>query len=118
MEKGSTGSLWSISNFGASHELEELVLEDNSERRVLFPSSYFSSDSQITISKKMQRRSYYPHLISTATSSGLASSPPATPASDLWLGVEGEMRMDGSGGIIYHNNFMELNGRGKVTMKD
>lgn len=38
--------------------------------------------------KKMQRRSYYPHnqqLISTATatSSGLASSRPATPANDL-----------------------------------
>jgi len=76
----------------------------------------------------MQRRSYYPHnqhLISTATatSSGLASSRPATPANDLrvengGLRVEGEMRMDGGGGIMYNNNSMELNGRDEITMKE
>jgi len=64
----------------------------------------------------MQRRSYYPHnqhLISTATatSSGLASSRPGTPANDLrvensGLRVEGaDMRMDGA--IIYNGNSLD-----------
>lgn len=68
--------------------------------------------------KKMQRRSYYPHnhLISTATatSSGLASSRPGTPANDLrvensGLRVEGhEMRLES--GIMYNNSSSEMNG--------
>lgn len=67
--------------------------------------------------KKMQRRSYYPHnhLISTATatSSGLASSRPGTPANDLRVENSGlrveshDMRMEG--GIVY-NSSLEVNG--------
>lgn len=53
--------------------------------------------------KKMQRRSYYPHnqhLISTATatSSGLASSRPGTPANDLRV----------ESGIVINVNSMDL----------
>lgn len=65
----------------------------------------------------MQRRSYYPHnqhLISTATatSSGLASSRPGTPANDLrvennGLRIEGDMRMDG-GGTLYNGHSIEI----------
>ena len=68
--------------------------------------------------KKMQRRSYYPHnhLISTATatSSGLASSRPGTPANDLRVENSGlrieshDMRMEG--GIVYNNSSLEVNG--------
>ena len=68
--------------------------------------------------KKMQRRSYYPHnhLISTATatSSGLASSRPGTPANDLrvengGLRVEShDIRMEGE--IVYNNSSLEMNG--------
>ena len=55
--------------------------------------------------KKMQRRSYYPHnqqLVSTATatSSGMASSRPTTPANDL--------RVDG--GITINSNSLDING--------
>jgi len=67
--------------------------------------------------KKMQRRSYYPHnhLISTATatSSGLASSRPGTPANDLRVENSGlrveshDMRIEG--GIVYNNGSLELN---------
>lgn len=66
----------------------------------------------------MQRRSYYPHnhLISTATatSSGLASSRPGTPANDLrvensGLRVEGhDMRMEG--GIYNNSSLVEVDG--------
>jgi len=73
--------------------------------------------------KKMQRRSYYPHnqhLISTATatSSGLASSRPGTPANDLrvensGLRIEGnDVRMESG---IYSGNNLEING-GDETM--
>ena len=65
--------------------------------------------------KKMQRRSYYPHnhLISTATatSSGLASSRPGTPANDLRVENSGlrieshDMRIEG--GIVYNNSSSE-----------
>jgi len=74
----------------------------------------------------MKRKSYYPHnqhLISTATatSSGLASSRPGTPANDLrvennGLRVEGDMRMEGGGGIMDNGNFMD--GRDDLTTKD
>ncbi|KAJ4473748.1 kinase-like domain-containing protein [Lentinula aciculospora] len=84
-------------NFDASHELEELLLEDNplkAKQRKLNQENMSAEmrvmEEQFTSYdfKKMQRRSYYPHnqqLISTATatSSGLASSRPATPATDL-----------------------------------
>jgi serine/threonine kinase 32 len=54
----------------------------------------------------MQRRSYYPHnqhLVSTvtATSSGIASSRPGTPANEL-RGVDG--------GIAVTRNSVDLNG--------
>jgi len=76
--------------------------------------------------KKMQRRSYYPHnqhLISmaTATSSGLASSRPGTPANDLrvensGLRIEGtDMRMDSS--IMYNGASLDLNSD-EITTKD
>ncbi|KAJ3928726.1 MAG: kinase-like domain-containing protein [Lentinula lateritia] len=84
-------------NFDASHELEELLLEDNplkaKQRKANqdnLSAEMRQMEEQFTSYdfKKMQRRSYYPHnqqLISTATatSSGLASSRPATPATDL-----------------------------------
>ncbi|KAF5388713.1 hypothetical protein D9757_004864 [Collybiopsis confluens] len=85
-------------NFDASHELEELLLEDNplkaKQRKANqdnLSAEMRQMEEQFTCYdfKKMQRRSYYPHnqqqLISTATgtSSGLASSRPATPANDL-----------------------------------
>ncbi|THU99165.1 kinase-like protein [Dendrothele bispora CBS 962.96] len=83
-------------NFDASHELEELLLEDNplkaKQRKANqdnLTAEMRQMEEQFTSYdfKKMQRRSYYPHnqqLISTATgtSSGIASRP-ATPANDL-----------------------------------
>ena len=56
--------------------------------------------------KKMQRRSYYPHnqhLVSTvtATSSGIASSRPGTPANDL---------RGPDGGIAVSGNSVDFNG--------
>jgi serine/threonine kinase 32 len=86
----------------------------------MFSFAYIKFDSRFTSYdfKKMQRRSYYPHnhLISTATatSSGLASSRPGTPANDLrvensGLRVEGhDVRMDGE--ILYNNSSLEVNG--------
>lgn len=82
-------------NFDASHELEELLLEDNplkaKTRKVNqdnLSAEMKQMEDQFTSYdfKKMQRRSYYPHnqhLVSTATSSGMASSRPATPANEL-----------------------------------
>ncbi|TFK32792.1 kinase-like domain-containing protein [Crucibulum laeve] len=84
-------------NFDASHELEELLLEDNPLKAKArkanqdnLSAEMRQMEEQFTSYdfKKMQRRSYYPHnqhLISTATatSSGLASSRPGTPANDL-----------------------------------
>ncbi|KAG7093891.1 hypothetical protein E1B28_007530 [Marasmius oreades] len=84
-------------NFDASHELEELLLEDNplkaKQRKANqdnLTAEMKQMEEQFTTydSKKMQRRSYYPHnqqLISTATatSSALASSRPETPADVL-----------------------------------
>ncbi|KIK60289.1 hypothetical protein GYMLUDRAFT_73762 [Collybiopsis luxurians FD-317 M1] len=102
-------------NFDASHELEELLLEDNplkaKQRRANqdnLSAEMRQMEDQFTSYdfKKMQRRSYYPHnqqqLISTATatSSGLASSRPATPANDL--------RPDT--GITINSGSMELQG--------
>ncbi|KAF5316099.1 hypothetical protein D9619_006171 [Psilocybe cf. subviscida] len=111
-------------NFDASHELEELLLEDNplkakarkanqdnlSDEMKQMEEQFTSYDF-----KKMQRRSYYPHnqhLISTATgtSSGLASSRPATPADDLrGLSSDIGLRVVGSedggiGGMSMHGN--------------
>ena len=93
------------------------------EQCVLFPSglsfAYAKCDSRFTSYdfKKMQRRSYYPHnhLISTATatSSGLASSRPGTPANDLRVENSGlrveshDMRLEG--GIVYNNGSLEMN---------
>ncbi|KAJ3745548.1 kinase-like domain-containing protein [Lentinula detonsa] len=101
-------------NFDASHELEELLLEDNplkaKQRKANqdnLSAEMRQMEEQFTSYdfKKMQRRSYYPHnqqLISTATvtSSGLASSRPATPATDL--------RPDNEIAIV--NGSMELQG--------
>jgi len=114
-------------NFDASHELEELLLEDNPLKAKARKANQDNlsvemrqMEEQFTSYdfKKMQRRSYYPHnhLISTATatSSGLASSRPGTPANDLrvensGLRVEGhEMRLEG--GIMYNNSSSEMNG--------
>ncbi|KAI1796584.1 kinase-like protein [Ganoderma leucocontextum] len=81
-------------NFDASHELEELLLEDNPLRARQRKDRDISSlsaemrqmEEQFTPYdfKKMQRRSYYPQtqIISTVTatsSTGPASSRPATP---------------------------------------
>ncbi|KAJ7909344.1 kinase-like domain-containing protein [Mycena leptocephala] len=84
-------------NFDASHELEELLLEDNplkaktrKANQENFSPEMRQMEEQFTSYdfKKMQRRSYFPQnqqLISTATatSSGMASSRPSTPANDL-----------------------------------
>ncbi|KAF5383674.1 hypothetical protein D9615_003670 [Tricholomella constricta] len=84
-------------NFDASHELEELLLEDNPLKAKArkanqdnLSAEMRQMEEQFTSYdfKKMQRRSYYPHnqhIVSTATgtSSGMASSRPATPANDL-----------------------------------
>lgn len=84
-------------NFDASHELEELLLEDNPLKAKARKANQDNlsvemkqMEDQFTSYdfKKMQRRSYYPHnqqLISTATgtSSGMASSRPTTPATEL-----------------------------------
>ncbi|KAL0067161.1 hypothetical protein AAF712_005731 [Marasmius tenuissimus] len=84
-------------NFDASHELEELLLEDNplkaKQRKANqdnLTAEMRQMEEQFTTYdfKKMQRRSYYPHnqqLISTATatSSAIASSRPETPADGL-----------------------------------
>lgn len=109
-------------NFDASHELEELLLEDNplkakarkaSNQENMTP-EYKQMEDQFTPYdfKKMQRRSYYPHnqsqLISTATagsSTGMVSSAvtsgsrPGTP-----------MTTAGDGGrVTIHNGSMDMN---------
>ncbi|TEB21789.1 AGC/YANK protein kinase [Coprinellus micaceus] len=100
-------------NFDASYELEELLLEDNPLKAKArkanqdnLSAEMRQMEDQFTSYdfKKMQRRSYYPHnqhLISTATatSSGLASSRPATPANDLKsdsIGIHGSDYVDDS----------------------
>jgi len=114
-------------NFDASHELEELLLEDNPLKAKARKANQDNlsvemrqMEEQFTSYdfKKMQRRSYYPHnhLISTATatSSGLASSRPGTPANDLRVENSGlrveshDIRMEG--GIVYNDNSLEMNG--------
>ncbi|KAM6496911.1 Protein kinase-like domain containing protein [Amanita muscaria] len=84
-------------NFDASHELEELLLEDNplkararKANQDNLSAEMRQMEEQFTSYdfKKMQRRSYYPHnqhLVSTvtATSSGVASSRPGTPGNDF-----------------------------------
>ncbi|KAK7061122.1 hypothetical protein VNI00_000858 [Paramarasmius palmivorus] len=99
-------------NFDASHELEELLLEDNplkaKQRKANqdnLTAEMRQMEEQFTTYdfKKMQRRSYYPHnqqLVSTATgtSSGLASSRPTTPGQEL--------RTDG--GITINSASMDL----------
>ncbi|KAG5641977.1 hypothetical protein DXG03_003830 [Asterophora parasitica] len=84
-------------NFDASHELEELLLEDNPLKAKArkanqdnLSAEMKQMEEQFTSYdfKKMQRRSYYPHnqhIVSTATgtSSGMASSRPETPADGL-----------------------------------
>jgi len=84
-------------NFDASHELEELLLEDNplkakarKANQENLSAEMRQMEEQFTSYdfRKMKRRSYYPHnqhIISTATgtSSGLASSRPGTPRNDL-----------------------------------
>ncbi|KAF8638954.1 hypothetical protein AX16_010428 [Volvariella volvacea WC 439] len=101
-------------NFDASHELEELLLEDNPLKAKArkanqdnLSAEMRQMEEQFTTYdfKKMQRRSYYPHnqqLVSTATatSSGIASSRPTTPATDL--------RADSAIGI--NGNSIELHG--------
>ncbi|KAF8892113.1 kinase-like domain-containing protein [Infundibulicybe gibba] len=101
-------------NFDASHELEELLLEDNPLKAKArkanqdnLSAEMRQMEEQFTSYdfKKMQRRSYYPHnqhLISTATgtSSGMASSRPGTPATDL--------RVDG--GVVINGHSIDLNG--------
>ncbi|KAF9005905.1 kinase-like domain-containing protein [Cyathus striatus] len=108
-------------NFDASHELEELLLEDNPLKAKArkanqdnLSAEMRQMEEQFTSYdfKKMQRRSYYPHnqhLISTATatSSGLASSRPGTPANDL--------RTDG--GVTINGNSLDLNG-GEEAMRE
>ncbi|CAK5267619.1 unnamed protein product [Mycena citricolor] len=98
-------------NFDASHELEELLLEDNplkaktrkANQENFSPEMRQMEDQFTTYDfKKMQRRSYFPHnqLISTATatSSGMASSRPGTPANDLRV----------ENGISINGNSMDL----------
>jgi serine/threonine kinase 32 len=87
---------------------------------------YFERDSRFTSYdfKKMQRRSYYPHnhLISTATatSSGLASSRPGTPANDLRVENSGlrveshDMQMED--GIVYNHSCLEMKEKDIVDM--
>ncbi|KAF9054332.1 kinase-like domain-containing protein [Panaeolus papilionaceus] len=122
-------------NFDASHELEELLLEDNPlkarARRANqdnLSAEMRQMEEQFTPYdfKKMQRRSYYPHnqhLISTATatSSGLASSRPGTPANDLrvensGLRVEGADRVEG--GPMYNTQSLDLNPADELNTKD
>lgn len=70
----------------------------------------------------MQRRSYYPHnqhLISTATatSSGLASSRPGTPANDLRVENSG-LRVEGTDtGMIYNGSSLEMH-REEIQLKE
>ncbi|KAJ7449517.1 kinase-like domain-containing protein [Mycena latifolia] len=107
-------------NFDASHELEELLLEDNplkaktrKANQENFSPEMRQMEEQFTSYdfKKMQRRSYFPHnqLISTATatSSGMASSRPGTPANDL--------RMEN--GVAINGNSMDLHGGDPDAMR-
>lgn len=112
-------------NFDASHELEELLLEDNplkaKQRKAAFQENLSAElrqmEDQFTSYdfKRMHRRSYYPNntqLISQATaatsSSGLASSRPTTPADGLrgdpMIAVNGDRDMvkdlDGHGEYV------------------
>lgn len=110
-------------NFDASHELEELLLEDNplkAKQRKANKDNMSAEMRQMEEQftpydfKKMQRRSYYPHnqLVSTATatSSGLASSRPATPAADL--------RLEHGISINANGNSMELHGSDMEVVRE
>jgi serine/threonine kinase 32 len=106
-------------NFDASHELEELLLEDNplkakarKANQENLSAEMRQMEEQFTSYdfKKMQRRSYYPHnqqLISTATgtSSGIASSRPATPADGLR--PDHSIRIN-SNSLEYQNTSVEM----------
>ncbi|KAJ7224408.1 kinase-like domain-containing protein [Mycena pura] len=108
-------------NFDASHELEELLLEDNPLKAKTrkanqdnFSPEMRQMEEQFTSYdfKKMQRRSYFPQnqqLISTATatSSGMASSRPGTPANDLRT----------ESGVAINGNSLELHGGDSETMR-
>ncbi|KAJ7432061.1 kinase-like domain-containing protein [Mycena galericulata] len=91
-------------NFDASHELEELLLEDNplkAKTRKANQENFSPEMRQMEeqyVSIKMQRRSYFPHnrliFTATASSSGVASSQPGIPANDLR--VENGVTINGS----------------------
>ncbi|CAA7267385.1 unnamed protein product [Cyclocybe aegerita] len=120
-------------NFDASHELEELLLEDNPLKAKARKANQDNLSAEMRQMEeqfttydfhKMQRRSYYPHnqhLISTATatSSGLASSRPGTPANDLRV-ENGGPRIEGSDVRVdvYNGNSLELNGNDDIMMKE
>ncbi|KAJ7430562.1 kinase-like domain-containing protein [Mycena latifolia] len=111
-------------NFDASHELEELLFrgqptqsqDPQSQSREFFSGDAANGGTPLPRFtsydfKKMQRRSYFPHnqLISTATatSSGMASSRPGTPANDL--------RMEN--GVAINGNSMDLHGGDPDAMR-
>lgn len=112
-------------NFDASHELEELLLEDNplkAKARKANQDNLSAEMKQMEEQftpydfKKMQRRSYYPHnqqLISTATgtSSGVASSRPATPANELrvdHVGIQRSSSMDQDEDFVHNGHMPEM----------
>ncbi|KAG9312876.1 kinase-like domain-containing protein [Chiua virens] len=92
-------------NFDASHELEELLLEDNplkaKQRKQRDPNSLSAEMRQMEEQftsydfKKMQRRSYYPHnqqivssITATTSTGGMVASRPVTPMTTDQLVVD------------------------------
>ena len=101
-------------NFDASHELEELLLEDNplkAKQRKDRDISTLSAEmrqmeEQFTIYdfRQMHRRSYYPHnqqiattMTATSSTGGMVASRPVTPA--INGDMDGPIRMPSADGI-------------------
>ncbi|KAF8515909.1 kinase-like domain-containing protein [Gautieria morchelliformis] len=118
-------------NFDATHELEELLLEDNplkARRRNPnqdinnLSTEYRQMEEQFTSYdfRKMQRRSYYPHnqqLISSVTattSSGMGPSRPTTPAAFERSGADSLPHVE-EPWHSYQGNGLQLHDRGRDT---
>jgi serine/threonine kinase 32 len=112
LEVGLTLSQQKKANFDATHELEELLLEDNPlKARKRNPNQDINTlsaemrqmEEQFTPYdfKKMQRRSYYPHnqqqimtSMTGTSSTGLVPSRPETPADNVSMSIGGRKTDD------------------------
>jgi len=118
-------------NFDATHELEELLLEDNplkarkrnpNQNISNLSTEYRQMEEQFTSYdfRKMQRRSYYPQnqqlisSITATTSSGMGPSRPTTPAVFERSGADTMPRVEEPWNV-YQSNSLQHHDRGRET---